>query len=40
MWSKLGYSKREKNECSVTGARTNLHKIKIVVFFYLVHEVL
>ena len=30
-----GDFKRENNECIVTGARKKLHKIKIVVFFYL-----
>ena len=35
-----GYFKPEKNECIATGARTKFHKIKIVVFFYLVHVVL
>ena len=31
-WSKLGYYKRKNNECICTGAKTKLHKIKIVVF--------
>ena len=42
MWSKLrgGILNAKKMNVIGTGARTKLHKIKIVVFLYLVYVVL
>ena len=34
IWSKLRGFKRENNECVRNGEKTNLHKIKIVVFLF------
>ena len=36
----LGVFKRENDECIRNGEKTNLHKIKIVVFFNLAYVVL
>ena len=37
IWSKLRGFKRKNNECVRNGEKANLHKIKIVVFFLILH---